>query len=172
MKPPINLINNKKNAYNLLFCLLLAILILIPYYQVKNFGFISLDDGLYVSKNMHVQNGIKISEIKWAFLNFDSSNWHPITWLSHMFDCELYGLNPSGHHWTNLLIHIANSLLLFFILFHMTGFYWRSFLVAILFAIHPLHVESVVWISERKDVLSTLFFMLTLGAYYGFVKKK
>lgn len=154
------------------FSILLLITIFSIYCQVKNFGFILLDDPVYITDNTYVKEGITIKGIAWAFTTFHFSYWHPLTWISHMVDCELYGLNPSGHHWTNLMIHIANSLLLFFILYHMTGKYWRSFIVAILFAIHPLHVESVVWISERKDVLSTFFFMITIGSYYHYANNR
>ncbi|HUV50212.1 MAG TPA: tetratricopeptide repeat protein, partial [Anaerolineae bacterium] len=112
-----------------------------------------------------------IEGLIWPFTTFHSANWHPITWLSHMLDYELYGLHPMGHHWTNLQFHIANTLLLFFILFKMTGALWRSAFVAALFALHPLHVESVAWVAERKDVLSTFFWLLTMLAYLRYVEK-
>ena len=111
--------------------------------------------------------------VQWAFTSLYASNWHPLTWLSHMLDCQIYGLKPGGHHVTNLLLHLVNSLLLFGLLKRLTGALWRSALVAALFALHPLHVESVAWVSERKDVLSAFFFMLTLWAYarYAEVQK-
>ena len=113
-----------------------------------------------------VVQGSDVSEgFVWAFTHVDSSNWHPLTWISHMLDCQLYGLNAGGHHLTNVLLHTATAILLFPVLRRMTGFLWRSAFVAAVFAIHPLRVESVAWVAERKDVLSGLFFMLTLWAY-------
>ena len=165
------MVNSKTDSRIVLFvslCLLIAIIV--PYRQVIGFDFVGYDDELYVTENSHVQKGLTSKGLKWAFITFHSGNWHPLTWLSHMLDCELYGLNPTGHHWTNVEFHIANTLLLFFILFRMTGALWRSALVAALFALHPLHVESVAWISERKDVLSTFFALLMIFAYYCYVK--
>jgi len=163
---------NAKTDFHIVFlvslCLILAILV--PYRQVIHFDFVGYDDELYVTENLHVQNGFTAKGVKWAFTTFHSANWHPLTWLSHMLDCELYGLNPTGHHWVNLQFHIANTLLLFFILLKMTGALWRSAFVAALFALHPLHVESVAWISERKDLLSTFFGLLMIFAYYRYVK--
>lgn len=153
-----------------LVCLCLIAVIIGTYIQVINFDFVGYDDELYVTNNLHVQKGISLEGLKWAFTTFHSANWHPLTWLSHMLDCTLYGLNPAGHHWTNVMLHIANTVLLFFILFMMTGALWQSAFVAALFALHPLHVESVAWISERKDVLSTFLFLLTVAAYYRYVK--
>ena len=150
-------------------CLIIGIVAV--YIKVQKFDFVGFDDDLYVTQNHYVQKGISLEGIKWAFTTFHSANWHPVTWLSHMLDCELFGLNPAGHHWTNVEFHIANTLLLFFILFRMTGTIWRSAFVAALFALHPLHVESVAWISERKDVLSTFLGLLSIAAYYGYVKK-
>ena len=155
----------------LLVTLCLIIGILVIYIKVQKFDFSGYDDQLYVTRNHYVQKGISLEGIKWAFTTFHAANWHPLTWLSHMLDCELYGLNPAGHHWTNVEFHIANTLLLFIILFKMTGALWQSAFVAALFALHPLHVESVAWISERKDVLSTFFGLLSIAAYYGYVKK-
>ena len=149
-------------------CLILSIVVV--YIKVQNFGFVGYDDELYVTENLHVQKGVSLEGIKWAFTTFHSANWHPLTWLSHMLDCHLYGMNPAGHHCTNVEFHIANTLLLFIILFKMTGALWQSAFVAALFALHPLHVESVAWISERKDVLSTFFGLLSIGAYYRYVK--
>ena len=153
-------------------CLLLILTILITFWQVKNFDFVNFDDQVYVTANPKVQSGLTIDGVVWAFTTFRAGNWHPLTWLSHMLDCELYGLNPMGHHWTSLQIHLTNTLLLFFILQYMTGALWRSAFVAALFALHPLHVESVAWVSERKDVLSTFFGMLTILAYIRYVKKR
>ena len=160
----------KDNRVVLFVALCLTLCIVVVYIKVQNFGFVGYDDELYVTENLHVQKGVSLKGIKWAFTTFDSANWHPLTWLSHMLDCELYEMNPAGHHWTNIELHIANTLLLFFIFFKMTGAIWQSAFVAALFALHPLHVESVAWISERKDVLSTFFGLLTIGAYYRYVK--
>ena len=154
----------------LLASLCLIVVIIVPYQQVINFDFVGYDDELYVTENFNVQKGFTVKAVRWAFTTFHSANWHPITWLSHMLDCELYGLNPTGHHWTNVEFHIANTLLLFFILLKMTGALWRSALVAALFALHPLHVESVAWIAERKDVLSTFLGLLSVAAYCRYVK--
>jgi tetratricopeptide (TPR) repeat protein len=150
--------------------LLLIFAIIVVYGQAINFDFIGYDDELYVTENLNVQKGFTTKGVKWAFTTFHSANWHPMTWLSHMLDCELYGLNPMGHHWTNVQFHIANTLLLFFILFKMTGALWRSTFVTALFALHPLHVESVAWIAERKDVLSAFFGLLSIAAYCRYVK--
>ncbi len=148
-------------------CLITGIILI--YIKVQNFDFVGYDDELYVTENLHVQKGVSLEGIKWAFTTFHSANWHPLTWLSHMLDCELYGLNPAGHHLTNIEFHIANALLLFIILFKITGAIWRSAFVATLFALHPLHVESVAWVSERKDVLSTFFGLLAIAAYSRYV---
>ncbi len=127
--------------------------------------FITYDDPGYVTANAQVQGGLTWENVKWAFRSVEASNWHPLTWLSHMLDCQLFGLQPWGHHLTNLLLHACNALLLFVVLRRATGAVGRSLFVAALFGLHPLHVESVAWIAERKDVLSTLFWMLTLWAY-------
>jgi len=154
----------------LIISLFLIFAIIIAYGQVRNFDFISFDDTIYVSENRLVQTGLTLEGFIWAFTTTEAANWHPLTWLSHMLDCQIYGLNPMGHHWTNLLFHIANTLLLFFVFKRMTGALWRSAFVAALFALHPLHVESVAWISERKDVLSTFWGLLIFFAYYRYVK--
>ena len=163
---------NQRYNKLLIISLFLIIGILAAYWQVKNCDFAGYDDELYVTENENVQAGLTFEGLIWAFTTFRAGNWHPLTWLSHMLDCEIYGLNPMGHHWTNLQLHIANTLLLFFILQQMTGALWRSAFVAALFALHPLHVESVAWIAERKDVLSTFFGMLTIWAYISYVKKR
>ena len=165
--------DNAKKDFRIVIIVSLCLIasIIIPYLQVIHFDFAGYDDELYVTENLHVQKGISPEGIKWAFTTFNSANWHPLTWLSHMLDCELYGLDPSGHHWTNIEFHIANTVLLFLVLFMMTKGLWKSAFVAALFALHPLHVESVVWVAERKDVLSTFMFLLTLAAYYCYVKK-
>ena len=120
---------------------------------------------LYVTSNVHVQNGLTLQGIKWAFLNPVAANWHPLTVLSHTLVCQVFGLKPWGHHLTNVLLHALNAMLVFALLHQMTGARWRSLLVAALFALHPLRVESVAWVAERKDVLSGCFGLLALIAY-------
>jgi len=151
--------------------LLLALITLLAYLPVARDSFLVYDDNKYVTENRVVQNGLTWAGIKWAFTTGHASNWHPVTWLSHMLDCELFGLNAGAHHSVNLLFHAANAVLLLLLLFRMTGALWPSAFVAALFAWHPLHVESVAWIAERKDVLSTFFEMLTLLAYTHYVQK-
>jgi protein O-mannosyl-transferase len=150
--------------------LILIAAVLIPYAQVSKLGFTNFDDPEYVTQNSHVRAGLTWAGVAWAFTSTEQANWHPVTWLSHMLDCQLYGLNPAGHHITNLILHLASTLLLFGVLQRTTGAMGRSAFVAVLFALHPLHVESVVWIAERKDVLSALFWMLTLCAYCHYLK--
>jgi hypothetical protein len=146
-------------------CILLAAATLATYAQVVRFDFISWDDPLYVTDNPHVRRGLTLDGVRWAFTSSQGGNWHPMTGLSHMLDCQLYGLLPAGHHLTNVLLHTANVLLLFIVLQTMTGALWRSAFVAALFGLHPLHVESVAWVSERKDVLSTFFGFLAMWSY-------
>src|SRR5262249_39294445 len=152
-------------------CVVLALATLLVYCRVFDHPFINFDDNEYVSNNQHVQRGLTAADVRWAFTSFDCANWHPLTWLSLQLDHYLYGLRPGGYHATNLMLHIVNTLLLFLILDRMTGLVWRSAVVAALFALHPLHVESVAWVAERKDVLSTLFWMLTLWAYAWYVER-
>jgi Flp pilus assembly protein TadD len=152
-------------------CLALIAANLIVYAPVWHHGFVNFDDDDYVTANPVVQHGLTWHGVAWALTTDHASNWHPLTWLSHMLDVQLYGLDPGAHHLTNLLLHIANTLLLFGLLNRMTGALGRSAFVAGLFAVHPLHVESVAWVAERKDVLSTLFWMLTLWAYVEYVKR-
>ena len=140
------------------------------YWQVQNHDFVTLDDPFYVTENQHVKAGLTGETVIWAFTTTHAANWHPLTWISHMVDCMLFGLEPGNHHLTNLFFHVCNTLLLFIVLRRMTGEVWKSGFVAALFALHPLHVESVAWVSERKDVLSTLFWMLTLWAYSSYAK--
>jgi protein O-mannosyl-transferase len=156
---------------DLWICIFLVIATLLIYLQIVHFDFVDYDDTDYVFQNPHIQAGITKDSLKWAFTTIHASNWHPVTWMSHMLDIQMYGLQPGGHHLTNLLIHIANILLLFIIFKKMTGKIWPSAFIAALFAFHPLHVESVVWVAERKDVLSTFFFLLTLGSYIRYVNK-
>jgi len=151
--------------------LLLTLAILIVFWPVRYYDFISLDDPLYVNQNLHVKKGLTGESVKWAFSTNHAGFWIPITWISFMVDYQLYGMHPGGFHMTNVLFHIANTLLLFAVLHLMTGSLWRSAFVAVLFGIHPLHVESVAWITERKDVLSGFFWMLTMWAYFRYTKK-
>jgi len=132
--------------------------------------FINYDDPSYVTGNPHVQQGLTLQTILWAFTATDASNWHPVTWLSHTLDYQLFGPVASGHHMTSLVFHIGNTILLFLLLVQMTRRTWQSALVAALFALHPLHVESVAWIAERRDVLSTFFLVLTALAYVKHVR--
>jgi tetratricopeptide (TPR) repeat protein len=145
--------------------LLLALITLLAYLPASRDGFVNYDDQDYVTENSVVQKGLTWTGIKWAFTTGHASNWHPITWLSHMADCELFGLNPGADHLVNVLFHTTNTVLLFLLLLRLTGELWPAAFVAALFAWHPLRVESVAWISERKDVLSTFFALLTLLAY-------
>jgi len=151
-------------------CLVLAAITFAVFGQTLTHGFIGYDDNDYVYDNPMVARGLTLKGIVWAFTSFHASNWHPLTWLSHMLDCQLYGLNPAGHHLTNVLLHTATVIVLFLVLRQMTGALWRSAFVAAVFAIHPLRVESVAWVAERKDVLSGLFFMLTIGAYVRYAR--
>jgi Flp pilus assembly protein TadD len=150
--------------------LFLTIAIVTVFYQLPGLDFVNLDDGMYVTENTHVQAGLTLDSFTWAFSLNNSSYWHPITWLSHMLDCQLFGLNPAMHHLINLIIHLANSLLLFLILKRMTGSLWQSSFVAAMFALHPLNVESVAWVASRKNVLSTFFLMLTLWTYVRYTQ--
>jgi tetratricopeptide (TPR) repeat protein len=150
---------------------LLIFLTLFAYWHLPKNGFISLDDNMYVTDNVHVQRGLTRENVAWAFTNTHAGHWHPLTWLSLMLDYELCGLHPAGYHMTNLFLHLANVLILFWALQKMTGSLWKNFFVAALFALHPLHVESVAWIAERKDVLSALFWMLTILAYAHYIER-
>jgi tetratricopeptide (TPR) repeat protein len=146
-------------------CVALIVASIAAYWQAGKNGYVNFDDPDYVSSNPRVQAGLTGESVRWAFTAMHSSNWHPVTWLSHMLDSQIYGEKAAGPHITNLAWHIVNSLMLFGLLLRMTGALWRSAMVAALFALHPLHVESVAWISERKDVLSTFFGLVTLWAY-------
>jgi len=142
------------------------------YAQAVGFQFINFDDNFYVYENASVLSGLNAGSIKWAFTAFHSANWHPLTWLSHMLDVSLFGKNAGAHHATNVVLHIVNSFLSFIVFRKLTGCFWKSAIVAALFAVHPAHVESVAWISERKDVLSTMFWLLTMFAYFRYVDLK
>jgi len=155
----------------LLLCLLLAAAVLLSYNSITHNGFVNYDDDGNIRDNPHVRAGLTWATVKWAFTNFDAANWYPLTWLSHALDCQLFGLNPAGHHYVNVLLHASNAVLLFLLLQSATGFRWRSLMVAALFALHPINVESVAWASERKNVLSMLFFLLALYAYTSYARR-
>jgi hypothetical protein len=140
---------------NILICLSLIIITSLVYSPVRNFEFLNYDDSQYITNNPYVQAGLTLNGLKWSSTDMSTGNWHPLTWISHMVDCHFFDMNAGKHHLTNVLFHIANSLLLFIVLRKTTGKLWQSGFVAALFVLHPLHVESVAWISERKDVLST-----------------
>lgn len=165
----MNKISNKYCIF--LVCLALVLTTLTAFWQVRHHEFVTFDDDLYIYDNSYVKAGLTRQGLVWAFTKAHAYNWHPLTWLSHMLDCELYGLDAGGHHFTNVLFHIANAVLLFLFLNRLTGRLWSSAFVAAAFALHPLHVESVAWASERKDVLSTLFWILTMWAYVRYAER-
>src|SRR5438128_3475034 len=152
-------------------CAVLAVITWLVFGQTTAYQFVTYDDPNYVYDNASVAAGLSSKSVSWAFTHTVGGNWHPLTTISHMLDCQLHGLQPGAHHFTNVLLHTIAVILLFLVLHGMTGPLWRSAFVAALFAIHPLHVESVASISERKDVLSAVFFILTLGAYIRYVRK-
>jgi len=156
---------------NLILCLLLVTCTLVIYNSVNQNGFVNYDDDVYITANRHVQAGLHWSTIRWAFTTFDAANWHPLTWISHAVDFQLFKLNPAGHHYTNVLLHSANVVLLFLLLVEATQQWWPSLIAAAIFAVHPLNVESVAWVAERKNVLSMLFLLLALWAYQRYAAK-
>ena len=149
---------------------LLAATVLVVFWPVLGADFVNFDDDKYVTANPWVQRGLALPSFRWAWTTTYLANWHPLTWLSHMLDWQLFGPAAGGHHATSLVLHVVNTILCFLVLERLTGAFWRSALVAALFGIHPLHVESVAWVSERKDVLSTFFWFLGLGAYVAYVR--
>jgi Tfp pilus assembly protein PilF len=155
----------------LLGAFLLAAVTIALYWPVQSFDFVNFDDDVFVKENRHIRDGLSREGLLWTCTTFHGGNWHPLTWVSHMADVEAYGLDAGGHHRTNALIHTASSVLLFLVLSAMTHSLWASALVAALFAIHPLHVESVAWVAERKDVLSGFFWIVTLGAYAWYERR-
>ncbi len=170
--PPSNLGSWTHNAYAAAaVCGFLVLAVALVFGQTVGHEFINFDDNPYVYENPVVQRGLTLQGFRWAFTTFHENNWHPLTWLSHMLDCTLYGLQAGGHHLTSVLLHASTVVLLFLVLWRMTGFLWRSAFVAAVFAVHPLRAESVAWVAERKDVLSGLFFMLTIGAYVRYVRR-
>jgi len=155
----------------LIVCLLLVLGTIALYNPVTRAPFLNFDDVVYVTDNPQVRAGLTWNTVVWAFHTTEASNWHPITWLSHALDCQIFGLNPAGPHSVNVLLHAANAVLLFLILESATGLAWRSLMVAALFALHPINVESVAWIAERKNVLSMFFFLLALAAYGWYARR-
>jgi tetratricopeptide (TPR) repeat protein len=151
--------------------LVLVVATLVLYYPAIHHPFVNYDDDGYVTENVHVQAGLNWDTVEWGFTSYDLANWHPLTWLSHALDCQFFQLDPAGHHGTNLVLHALNAALLFWILRQATGFMGRSIMVAALFALHPVNVESVVWVAERKNLLSMLFFLLALGAYRWYARE-
>ncbi len=150
----------------------LAVLVVAVYWQAVGFEFINFDDNSYVYENPFVSSGLSKDSIYWAFTHFHSANWHPLTWISHQLDVSMFGVNAGSHHATNIIFHLINTVLAFAVFSRLTGSVWKSAVVAALFAIHPAHVESVAWVSERKDVLSTMFWFLTMWAYLVYVQKR
>src|ERR1022692_4302327 len=163
------LLSGKK--LNTTLCVLLAAVTTALYSPVIGHSFVVLDDREYVVANSHIHGGLSWNTIKWAFTSMEAANWHPLTWLSHALDYQLFALSPAGHHLDSVLIHALNAVLLFLLLAWVTKRVGPSLLVAALFALHPINVESVAWVAERKNVLSTLFFLLALGAYVRYVQK-
>jgi protein O-mannosyl-transferase len=157
---------------NLVICAVITAAVAALYSPVIRYSFVNYDDDDYVAQNSHVRAGVAWSTVEWAFSSGEHANWHPLTWMSHALDVELFGVHPSGHHFTNVALHALNSMILFLLLFFATQRTGPSLIVALLFAAHPINVESVAWIAERKNVLSTFFFLLTLGSYGWFVRKQ
>jgi tetratricopeptide (TPR) repeat protein len=167
----LNKLNISPLKQKLIVYIALAVVTFAVYWQVNQYGFVNFDDDIYVTQNSDIRSGITPDGFHWAFSTRYADLWNPLIWLSFMFDYQLYGLNAGGYHLTNLILHILSALLLFWLFNRMTGAIWRSAFVAVLFALHPLHVESVAWIAERKDVLSAFFWMLTLCLYVYYTEK-
>jgi protein O-mannosyl-transferase len=162
---------NPKHYTNLILCAALIVVTLAVYWPVRNHEFIDLDDDAYIVSNPNVKSGLSWQGVKWAFTTGHAANWHPVTWLSHQFDCQFFDLKPAAHHLINLLFHIINTILVFLVFNRMTKGVWQSAFIAGLFALHPLHVESVAWVAERKDMLSTMFWLLTMFAYVRYAER-
>jgi tetratricopeptide (TPR) repeat protein len=160
----------KENCRKFIACLALVLGTRLLYAPALNFDFVNYDDPEYLVQNVHINRGLSPAGFAWSFNAGYAGNWHPLTWMSHMLDCQLYGLSPGGHHATNVLLHAFSAMLLFLILDRMTGAFWRAAVAAALFAWHPLRVESVAWVSERKDVLSAVFWMLAMWAYIRYAE--
>jgi protein O-mannosyl-transferase len=167
----LNKTNISSDRQKLIVYIVLTLITLAVFWQVNQFDFVNFDDNTYVTDNSHIQSGITLDGFRWAFSTKDTDLWNPLIWLSLMFDYQFYGFNAGGYHLTNLILHIFSTVLLFWLFNRMTGAIWRSAFVAAFFALHPLHVESVAWIAERKDVLSAFFWMLTLCCYVHYTEK-
>ncbi len=153
-------------------CVVLMLVTLAFYYPIVHNRFTNLDDDAYIVRNPHVSTGLSWDNVKWAFASYETGNWHPLTWMSHALDCQLFKLNPADHHYVNILLHAGNAILLYLLLEGATGLTWPSLMAAALFALHPVNVESVAWAAERKNVLSMFFFLLTLHAYGWYVRRE
>ncbi len=173
--PPLELsignVMDKLRQKPILLGTLLVFATLLLYGRVAHHEFLRYDDSQYVTDNIHVNTGLKPGNVGWAFSSFYEANWHPLTWISHMADCQLFGLKSGPHHIVNVALHLANVLLLFLLLQRATGAVWRSFFVAALFAVHPMNVETVAWVAQRKSLLSTLFSLLTIAAYGWYARR-
>ena len=167
----LNKLNIDSKKKILIVYIVLTLAAVAVFWQVHQYDFVNIDDNIYVTENSHIQSGITLDGVIWAFSTKYAELWNPLIWISFMLDYQLYGLNAGGYHLTNLILHILSTLLLFWLFNRMTGMIWRSAFVAALFALHPLHVESVAWVSERKDVLSAFFWMLTLCLYVHYTEK-
>ncbi len=170
-QPQTNFLSRESVARTVILSLLLAVAAIAVYSPVHNHPFVNIDDPKYVTENPHIKDGLTVSSAVWAFTHGYAGNWHPLTWVSHAIDIQLFGFDPAGHHDENVALHAINAMLLFLVLKRATGYTWRSFMVAALFALHPLNVESVAWIAERKTMLSTLFCLLALGAYHWYATR-
>ena len=163
--------SERPSRFLLGICILLALATFAVYSRALGNPFVNFDDQAYVIENQQVQQGLSRDTLEWALTSTDASNWHPLTWLSHALDCQLFGLKPAGHHFTSILLHLLNAVILFLLLARVTGARWRSLVVAALFALHPINVESVAWVAERKNVLSMFFLLLTLAAYGWYARR-
>ena len=163
--------NTNLEIKKLILYVVLTVVTFAVFWQLNKYDFISFDDGVYIKNNIYVRSGITLKGLLWAFSTTYAEFWHPLTWFSLMLDCQLYGFNAGGYHLTNIILHVLSTLLLFWLFNHMTGYVWRSAFIAAFFALHPLRVESVAWIAERKDVLSAFFWMLTLCLYVYYTEK-
>lgn len=170
-RPFFKNLNIKQTSLKFVIPFLLILLTLFVYKGIYHYEFVNYDDPSYVSENFYIQDGLSLKNIVWAFTNFSNSNWHPLTWLSHMLDIELFGMNAGCHHLTNLFIHVCNTLLLYWLFYLSTGAIFKSAVLAAFFALHPLHVESVAWIAERKDLLCGFFWLLAMVAYCRYAQK-
>src|SRR5512141_351728 len=168
---PLLTISARLREKPLILGALLALGTIALFAPVAGYQFLLVDDSAYVTQNPNVNTGLSVTNVVWAFKDFSSFYWHPLAWISHMLDCQLFGLNPGPHHLVNVALHAINVLLLFMLLRTATGAVWRSFLVAALLAVHPMNVENVAWIAERKSLLSAMFTLLTIAAYGWWVQR-